>query len=79
MRIRTSSLQCWTGARILDLGVVQQFSREGLTMGVDWNSNLPADDERNRIDELVGLLRAGGGHCDVTDDIQSERWVKLAW
>ena len=63
----------------MDHGVVQQFSREGLTMGVNWNSNLPADDERKRIGELVGILRAGNGHCDVTDDIQSERWVKLAW
>jgi len=48
-------------------------------MGVDWNTNLPVDDERKRLIELVELFRAGNGNCIVTDDIQSERWIKLAW
>jgi ketopantoate reductase len=72
----------WTGGRILDNGVVQQFNREGLTIGVDWKTGESEEErrkEQERLDVLVGLLRAGGGDCTVVDDIQSERWVKVIW
>jgi len=73
------SCAVWTAARILDGGIIQQYKREGLTMGVDWNPNLAMDVESRRLDELVTILRAGDGICNVKEDIQSERWVKLAW
>jgi ketopantoate reductase len=72
----------WTGGRILDNGVVQQFNREGLTIGVDWKKGESEEErrkEQDRLDVLVGLLQAGGGDCTVVDDIQSERWVKVIW
>ncbi|KAL1410306.1 hypothetical protein Q8F55_004312 [Vanrija albida] len=74
----------WTGAKVLppsDAGVprVQQFARESLTIGVDPAPGLPAAEERARLDRLVALLKAGGGDCDVVDDIQSARWIKVVW
>lgn len=74
----------WTGAKVLpvsDAGVprVQQFAREQLTIGVDATPGLDAKLERERLDKLVALLEAGGGTCEVVDDIQSARWIKVVW
>lgn len=69
----------WTGARNLETGVVEQFNREALTIGVDWNSKLDKTAEQAKLDELVKILQAGKGDCNVVQDIQSERWVKVIW
>lgn len=71
----------WTGAKVLDQGKVEQFNREALTIGVDWKEKLGKGNEveRERLDRLVSVLKAGGGECNVVDDIQSERWVKVIW
>ena len=60
-------------------GQVEQFNREALTIGVDWNPQLSRADEQSRLVKLVEILRAGGGECNVVEDIQSERWVKVIW
>lgn len=72
-------LKVWTAAQFLENGVVEQFNREKLTIGVDWNTNLPPEVERARLEEFAQLLRAGKGTCEVKEDIQSERWIKLVW
>jgi ketopantoate reductase len=48
---------------------------------VDWKETLGKGNEveRERLDGLVEVLKAGGGECNVVDDIQSERWVKVIW
>lgn len=71
----------WTGAKVLAQGHVEQFNREALTIGVDWNEKLGKgnEEEQKRLDGLVEVLKAGGGECNVVDDIQSERWVKVIW
>jgi 2-dehydropantoate 2-reductase len=71
----------WTGGKVLDNGVVQQFNREGLTIGVDWRSDDPAikQAEKKMLDRVVDILTAGGGDCTVVESIQSERWVKVIW
>lgn len=71
----------WTGAKVLAQGHVEQFNREALTIGVDWNEKLGKgnEEEQKRLDRLVEVLKAGGGECNVVDDIQSERWVKVIW
>jgi 2-dehydropantoate 2-reductase len=77
----------WTGAKVLDQGKVEQFNREALTIGVDWkekgskegSQGKGSEEERQRLDRLVSVLKAGGGECNVVDDIQSERWVKVIW
>jgi len=71
----------WTGAKVLAQGHVEQFNREALTIGVDWNEKLGKgnEEEQKRLDRLVKVLKAGGGECNVVDDIQSERWVKVIW
>jgi 2-dehydropantoate 2-reductase len=71
----------WTGAKVLAQGHVEQFNREALTIGVDWNEKLGKgnEEEQKRLDRLVKVLKAGGGDCNVVDDIQSERWVKVIW
>ncbi|KAK4687482.1 hypothetical protein P7C73_g2632, partial [Tremellales sp. Uapishka_1] len=73
----------WTGGRVLPeedgLAGVEQFNREGLTIGVDYSPKLQKSVEEERLDTLVGMLEAGGGDCIVTQDIQSERWVKVIW
>ncbi|KAJ9119372.1 hypothetical protein QFC24_005843 [Naganishia onofrii] len=70
----------WTGARILSRGHVEQFNREGLTIGVDYRpSSIPRATEDARLDRFVGVLKAGGSEVAVVQDIQSERWVKVIW
>lgn len=69
----------WTGARSLATGVVEQFNTEGLTIGVDWNPKLDKAGEQAKLDALVRILKAGKGDCNVVEDIQSERWIKVIW
>lgn len=70
----------WTGGKTLpDNDGVEQFNREGLTIGVDYREGGDRKEEDEKLETLVGLLEAGGGDCTVTKDIQSERWVKVIW
>ncbi|OXH21286.1 2-dehydropantoate 2-reductase [Cryptococcus neoformans] len=70
----------WTGGKTLpDNDGVEQFNREGLTIGVDYREGGDKKEEDEKLETLVGLLEAGGGDCTVTKDIQSERWVKVIW
>jgi len=64
---------------VLGNGVVQQFNREAITIGVDWTEPIERSIEQERLDRLVQALQAGKGDCTVVDDIQSERWVKVIW
>lgn len=64
---------------MLGNGVVQQFNREAITIGVDWTESIERSIEQERLDRLVQALQAGKGDCTVVDDIQSERWVKVIW
>ncbi|WVQ83437.1 hypothetical protein IAT38_005578 [Cryptococcus sp. DSM 104549] len=76
----------WTLGRVLPgtegAPGVEQSVREALTIGVDYKKGSDEEakqEERKKLDELVGWLEAGGGECNVTEDIQSERWVKVVW
>ncbi|WRT65321.1 uncharacterized protein IL334_002264 [Kwoniella shivajii] len=70
----------WTGGKALSAGEgVEQFNREGLTIGVDYKEDGDKSKEDEKLDKLVGWLQAGKGDCTVTKDIQSERWVKVIW
>jgi hypothetical protein len=31
------------------------------------------------LDKLVKWLEAGKGDCTVTEEIQTERWIKVIW
>ena len=57
----------------------EQFNREGLTIGVDYNSQLDRKGEDEKLDKLVGWFKEGKGSPEITRDIQSERWVKVIW
>jgi 2-dehydropantoate 2-reductase len=73
----------WTGAKALPdtdgVPTFAQFAAEGLTIGVDYTpqSDRKADGERLRA--LTGWFEAAGGGCTLTEDIQTERWIKLVW
>ncbi|WVR04160.1 hypothetical protein IAU60_001159 [Kwoniella sp. DSM 27419] len=70
----------WTGGKALPSGDgVEQFNREGLTIGVDYKQGGDKQAEDAKLQKLVGWLEAGKGDCTVTEDIQSERWVKVIW
>ncbi|ORY27624.1 ketopantoate reductase PanE/ApbA C terminal-domain-containing protein [Naematelia encephala] len=75
----------WTGGKVLPeqdgVAGVEQFNREGLTIGVDYRSDEPSEraEEDAKLERLVEVLKAGGGDCTVTKDIQSERWIKVIW
>jgi 2-dehydropantoate 2-reductase len=71
--------QVWTGGKVISNGVVQQFNREAITIGVDWTESNEKSVEKERLDRLVKALEAGKGDCTVVEDIQSERWVKVIW
>lgn len=69
----------WTGAKVLDKGEVEQFNTEGLTIGVDYASSVSREKQDAALARFVDVLRAGGSDVRVTEDIQSERWVKVIW
>lgn len=76
----------WTGGRSISSekdgqAGAEQFNREGLTIGVDYRSEDSGvkQEERQRLDTLVGWLEAGKGECTVTEEIQTERWIKVIW
>lgn len=64
---------------MLSAGVVQQFNREAITIGVDWTGSIEKSIEQERLERLVQALQAGKGDCTVVQNIQSERWVKVIW
>jgi ketopantoate reductase len=73
----------WTGGKTLpeENGVagVEQFNREGLTIGVDYRGNGNRAEEDAKLEKLVNWLSVGKGDCTVVQDIQSERWIKVIW
>lgn len=73
----------WTGGRVLPtengVATLQQFAAEGLTIGVDYRPTADRAADRKKLETLTGWLQAAGGECTLTDDIQSERWIKLIW
>jgi ketopantoate reductase len=73
----------WTGGKTLpeENGVagVEQFNREGLTIGVDYREGGDRAEEDAKLEKLVAWLAAGKGDCNVVKDIQSERWIKVIW
>jgi len=73
----------WTGGKpapeVDGVPGVEHFNKEKLTIGVDYREGGDKKAEDAKLAELVKLLEAGGGTCEVTEDIQSERWVKVIW
>lgn len=77
----------WTGGKALDPAAdgtptFAQFASEGLTIGVDYPPDQDPTEraaQRADLDRLVKWLRAGGSEITPTDDIQSERWIKVIW
>lgn len=74
----------WTGGKVEAPGAdgthtVSQFSRESLTMGVDYSPELKKEDEDAKLNLLKEILAKGNSDSVITDDIQSARWVKVVW
>jgi len=73
----------WTGARVLPaengVATLQQFASEALTIGVDYTPTSDRVADRAKLERLTGWLTSAGGDCTLTEDIQSERWIKLIW
>lgn len=75
----------WTGGRALPekdgKAGAEQFNKEALTIGVDYATEDAhrRKEERSRLDKLVEYLKAGKGDCTVTEEIQTERWIKVIW
>jgi ketopantoate reductase len=73
----------WTGAKVLPtengVATLQQFASEGLTIGVDYTPTSDRDADRKKLTTLTGWLEKAGGECTTTEDIQTDRWVKLVW
>lgn len=63
----------------MDVGEVEQFNTEGLTIGVDYAAQIDRKTQDDALKLFVDVLKAGGSDVKVTDDIQSERWVKVIW
>jgi 2-dehydropantoate 2-reductase len=75
----------WTGGKALPekdgQSGAEQFNREGLTIGVDYRNedSTTRKEEKAKLDKLVSWLEAGKGDCTVTEEIQTERWIKVIW
>ncbi|ORY30758.1 6-phosphogluconate dehydrogenase [Naematelia encephala] len=71
----------WTGAKALKPAGAEQSNQERLTIGVDYSSSdtaIRAAEDKD-LSRIVAYLRAGKGECEVTKDIQSQRWIKVIW
>jgi 2-dehydropantoate 2-reductase len=73
----------WTGGKTLPekdgKAGSEQFNAEGLTIGVDYREGGDKAEEDQKLQKLVGWLKAGKGDCTVTESIQTERWIKVIW
>ncbi|KAJ7758135.1 hypothetical protein DFH07DRAFT_772602 [Mycena maculata] len=70
----------WTGARTLDVGVVQLFTRsDTLFLGVDWDDNIPRTRQQKHLDIFIDILVKSNARITVKEDIQVDRWVKVIW
>ena len=71
----------WTGGKAIsgERSGAEQFNREALTIGVDYKEGGDKKEEREKLDRLVTYLEKGGGECNVTEEIQTERWIKVIW
>ena len=58
---------------------VEHFNDESMTIGVDYIEGGDRAAEDAKLARLVESLEAAGGTCNVTKDIQSERWIKVIW
>ncbi|KAJ7134895.1 ketopantoate reductase PanE/ApbA C terminal-domain-containing protein [Mycena epipterygia] len=78
----TTIITCvtWTGARTLDVGVVQVFTRsDTLMLGVDWSPTLPRPQQEEHLRILADILVKSNAQITVKEDIQIDRWVKVIW
>ncbi|TPX09491.1 uncharacterized protein E0L32_009234 [Thyridium curvatum] len=68
----------WTGAKQIELGVVQHLERwEGLQIGLYSGSACDESRDRQSLDIFAALLQQGGTRYEVVPDIQQLRWKKI--
>ncbi|KAJ6508429.1 ketopantoate reductase PanE/ApbA C terminal-domain-containing protein [Mycena sanguinolenta] len=70
----------WTGARIVDAGVVQLFTRtDSLVVGVHWSPDIPRERQQGHMDLLADILTKSNASITVKEDVLPDRWVKVIW
>ena len=68
----------WTGAKSIPNGV-ENYTEESMTIGVDYIEGGDKAGEDAKLARLVEILEGAGGTCNVPQDIQTERWIKVIW
>ncbi|KAJ7784288.1 ketopantoate reductase PanE/ApbA C terminal-domain-containing protein [Mycena metata] len=70
----------YTGARIVEPGVIQMFTRtDSLLIGVDWNLDIPRTRQQAHMDALAEIFVKSNASIIVKEDVRADRWVKLLW
>ena len=73
----------WTGGKMLpeQNGVpgVEHFNDLSLTVGVDYRQGGDKAEEDKALERFAEYVRVGKGTCNVVQDIQSQRWIKVIW
>ncbi|BEI85991.1 hypothetical protein CcaverHIS002_0602780 [Cutaneotrichosporon cavernicola] len=71
----------WTGGKVEPSlnPTVSQFSRESLTMGVDYTPGIDKAVEDEKVKRLSEILAKANSDSVIVNDIQSARWVKVIW
>ncbi|KAF8139210.1 ketopantoate reductase PanE/ApbA C terminal-domain-containing protein [Mycena galopus ATCC 62051] len=70
----------WTGARTVDVGVVEVFTRsDTLVLGVHWSADIPRDRQQGHMDVLADILTKSNASITVKEDVQPDSWVKVIW
>ncbi|KAJ7029273.1 ketopantoate reductase PanE/ApbA C terminal-domain-containing protein, partial [Mycena alexandri] len=70
----------YTGARIVEPGVTQMFTRtDSLIIGVDWNLAIPRARQQAHMDALADMFVKSNAGITVKEDVRVDRWVKLLW
>jgi hypothetical protein len=73
-------LKVWTGARTVDVGVVEVFTpTDSLVLGVHWSSDISRARQQGQIDILASILTKSNASVTVKEDVQPDRWVKAIW
>jgi 2-dehydropantoate 2-reductase len=69
----------WVGATQVQPGVIKQIKAENTELGLFPSPDVAPELEQSRLNEFVQLLKNGGTHYSVEDNIQIKRWEKVVW
>lgn len=69
----------WIGATQTSPGVIKHMQAENTELGLFPRPDSSADEENARLERFAAIMRQGGTHIAVEENIQVKRWEKVVW